>query len=407
MSGIESKPVDLGGTWRMEPPQATLRRILRPEFLDHIGVTRVAYIDGLDRLGFPTVAAHRPRGSSLSTHQGKGVDHELATISAVMEAVECDRAERFAVVDRRASLLELLEEGRRVVTPADLPGPRLFSIAAEEETRLERDWVRFHDLGAEDDHLVPASLVRLDFDLDHGRRRLESRWMPPSTNGIAAGNDSSEAILHAICEVVERHAMAAPAAIVRMDLDRVGDPLTALLAEQLERRDLEIRLQIRFGRSRNETPFVRIPAYRCVLVDHGPRALRRPSAYGAGAHPNPRIAILRAITEAVQARTSLVAGARDDVLPEAYMLSNPWQAESGDPERIRGSSIEPQGLAPTELDRLIEICVKRLADAGFDRVLERSLDDDREPADPVPVHRVVIPGMHFDPGAQRARAALQ
>ncbi len=380
---------------------------MRPEFLELIGVTRIAHVDGLDRLGFPTVAAHRPRGSSLSTHQGKGVDHELATISAVMEAVECDRAERFGVVDRRASLRTLLDERRAVVTPADLPGPTLFSIDAEEETRLERDWVSFRRFGSEETHLVPASLVRLDFDVDHARRRLEARWMPPSTNGIAAGNDSSEAVLHAICEVVERHAMAAPAAVVRMELDRVGDPLIALLSEQLERCGLEIRLQIRFGRSRNRTPYVRIPAYRCLLVDHGPRALRRPSAYGAGAHPSPRIAILRAITEAVQARTSLVAGARDDILPETYELANPWQADAGDPERVRGTAVEPHGLAPTDLDRLIETCVNRLADAGFDRVLERSLEDDRGPADPVPVHRVVIPGMHFDPGVQRARASLQ
>ena len=88
MNPSEAKPLDLGGTWRTRTARDTLQLLLEPDLLEAIGVSRIAHVDGLDRLDLPTVIAHRPRGSSLSSHQGKGLDHELATISAVMEALD-------------------------------------------------------------------------------------------------------------------------------------------------------------------------------------------------------------------------------------------------------------------------------------------------------------------------------
>ena len=408
MNPTERKPLDLGGTWRNRPARETLDFLLRSELLDSIGVTRVAHVDGLDRIGLPTVVAHRPRGSSLSSHQGKGVDHELATISAVMEALECDRAERFDAVDRTASLEDLRSEGQSVLVPDDLPGPRLFSAPPGVEESLHRDWVEFEDLGGGPPHLVPASLIRVDFDTDNARHRMESRWLPPNTNGIAAGNCDSEAVLHALCEIVERHAMASPACMIPMDAGETSDPLVSVLAGHLESVDIEVRLQVRLGKPRNESPFIRIPTYLCLLVDHGPRAIRRPPAYGSGSHPSPRIAMLRAITEAAQARTSLVAGARDDILPEVYERSNQWNPDQADPERIGNRNIQPIGIVPTDTEILVQICMDRLAEAGFERVLCRTLGSPSDdPAASIPVRRVVIPGMHFDPGIQRMRASMQ
>lgn len=408
MNPSEAKPLDLGGSWRTRAASETLELLLRPEVLESIGVTRIGHVDGLDRVGLPTVVAHRPRGSSLSSHQGKGIDHELATISAIMEALECDRAERFNTVDRVASLRALEAEGRPTVVPGDLPGPRLFSLRPGIEEELQRDWVEFRDLSGGPDHLVPASLVRLDFDADHERHRLEARWLPPNTNGIAAGNGESEANLHALCEVVERHAMASPAAIVSMDASAISDPLISVLAKHLEDAQIEVRLQLRMGKTRNAERFVRIPSYLCLLIDHGPRPSRRPTSFGSGAHPSPRIAILRAITEAVQARTSLVAGARDDILPEAYERASPSNPDRVEPIRKTGQYVQPIGITPTDTKTLVETCVQRLAETGFDRVLVTSLPSTKEDlAATVPVQRVVIPGMHFDIGMQRLRASLQ
>ena len=118
--------------------------------------------------------------------------------------------------------------------------------------------------------------------------------------------------------------------------------------------------------------------------------------------------MIRAMTEAVQARTSLVAGARDDILPEIYELTSQVQVDKPDPKRMSGRNIQPIGILPTDTRRLVDVCVKRLADAGFDRVLVTSMESTRrDVAATIPVRRVVIPGMHFDPGVQRLRAALQ
>ena len=408
MTPSNDKPLDLGGTWRDRSAEKTLQTLLCPNVLEAIGVTRVGHVDGLDRLGLPTVVAHRPRGTSLSSHQGKGIDHELATISALMEALECDRAERFDQIDRVASQEELRIEGRPTVGPGDLPGPRIFSTPLGMEESLPRDWVEFEDLSDGPDHLVPASLVRLDFDTDHHRHRLEARWLPPNTNGIAAGNSKSEADLHAICEVVERHAMAAPSAIVSMDPDGTSDPLISVLARHLDQAQVEVRIQLRLGKTLNQQSFVRIPTYLCLLIDHGPRTIRRPTAFGSGSHPSPRVAILRAITEAVQARTSLVAGARDDILPEVYERSGQARFDQPDPERTGSRQVQPIGITPTDTKTLVKTCIGRLADAGFDRVLGTSLESpEDDAAAAIPVRRIVIPGMHFDPGVQRLRASLQ
>ena len=408
MNPSEAKPLDLGGTWRTRTARDTLQLLLEPDLLEAIGVSRIAHVDGLDRLDLPTVIAHRPRGSSLSSHQGKGLDHELATISAVMEALECDRAENFDAVDRIASLEDLQSEGRPTLVPEDLPGPRFFTTPPGFEEAIPRDWVEFADLGGGPDHLVPASLIRLDFDTDHQRHRREARWLPPNTNGIAAGNTRSEATLHALCEIVERHALACPAAMIAMDPEGTSDPLVSVLATHLDDADIEVRLQLRLGKTRSDQPFIRIPTYFCLLIDHGPRATRRPPAFGSGAHPSPRVAILRAITEAVQARTSLVAGARDDILPDVYERSSPSRPEEAEPKRITNHNIQPIGILPASPQTMVDTCIKRLDDAGFDRVLVTSLESSRDDvAATIPVQRVVIPGMHFDPGVQRLRASLQ
>ena len=59
----------------------------RPYF-DEVGITRVADITGMDRIGIPVYAAIRPDSKSLAVDSGKGITREQAKCSAVMEAIE-------------------------------------------------------------------------------------------------------------------------------------------------------------------------------------------------------------------------------------------------------------------------------------------------------------------------------
>src|SRR5258708_7120677 len=83
--GIMSLGNDLGGTIREVAARETLAR-LRP-LLAGFGITRLANITGLDTIGIPVWTVVRPLGLSLSVSQGKGITHELATVSGIMECI--------------------------------------------------------------------------------------------------------------------------------------------------------------------------------------------------------------------------------------------------------------------------------------------------------------------------------
>jgi ribosomal protein S12 methylthiotransferase accessory factor len=79
------------GTDRIVPPEATLARV-RP-LLPVMGITRVANVTGLDRVGIPVVMVSRPKARSISVSHGKGLDISSAKASGEMEAIETYHAE--------------------------------------------------------------------------------------------------------------------------------------------------------------------------------------------------------------------------------------------------------------------------------------------------------------------------
>ena len=55
------------------------------------------------------------------------------------------------------------------------------------------------------------------------------------------------------------------------------------------------------------------------MPDHGPpRTTDADPEFGAGCHPRREVALCRALTEAAQARTTYIVGARDDLASELY-----------------------------------------------------------------------------------------
>ena len=53
-----------------------------------LGISRLADITGLDRLGIPVIQAVRPLALSNTVSQGKGYDHESAALSAILESAD-------------------------------------------------------------------------------------------------------------------------------------------------------------------------------------------------------------------------------------------------------------------------------------------------------------------------------
>jgi YcaO-like protein with predicted kinase domain len=82
------------GTQRVYDEATTLENT--KDQIKKIGVTRIADITNLDRLGIPIFSAIRPSAArgAISIYSGKGSTEQRARISAVMESFERCLAER-------------------------------------------------------------------------------------------------------------------------------------------------------------------------------------------------------------------------------------------------------------------------------------------------------------------------
>jgi len=263
-----------------------------------IGVTRIAEVTHLDRIGIPVWQAIRPRSRNLSVSQGKGLCDLSAKVSAVMEAFELHAAEA-PPVDRSSSLGALLpvltyDIASLAHGPHRLePGQDIEWSSAESLTGRGRSW-------------VPTELLRLDFTRD----RLCLPLFPASSTGLAAGLSREDAILHGLYEVVERDAtlrsppwdkeVFAPAALA-------CDPVIGSLVEKIEKAHIRLsvaRLPTRIG----------IPCAEARLED----GEQETNFLGSAANLCPRRAIVGAVLEAVQSRLTNITGSRDDIAAEEY-----------------------------------------------------------------------------------------
>ena len=127
-----------------------------------------------------------------------------------------------------------------------------------------------------------------------------------------------EAIAHGVAEVVERDSTSlwnqlakARRDRTRIDLHTVDDDACRGVLEKLDHAELSVAMW-------ETTTDVGIPSFDCVITDN--RSESAHSGGGAGCHPARHIALLRAMTEAVQVRTNYITGARDDLSPTGQIL---------------------------------------------------------------------------------------
>jgi ribosomal protein S12 methylthiotransferase accessory factor len=281
------------GTHRLVDPAATLERV-RP-MLPAMGITRIANITGLDRLGIPVALAFRPNSRNLAVSQGKGLTLEAAKASAVMETIEHYHAETVDAPIRTASYDEMRAEGR-VVDAERLPRPSgdLF------DPGRPIAWIEGWDLMQREPSWVPFDIVNtnytLPFPLGHG-------CFQSTSNGLASGNHPLEATSSAISEVVERDGLSlwhlADAGArdgMRIKLDTIDDASCAALIDRYRQAGLAVTVW-------NLTTDVGIPSFRCMIAEEREDPFHVGyAAQGMGAHPMRGIALSRALTEAAQSR---------------------------------------------------------------------------------------------------------
>ncbi len=354
--------------------------------LPRFGITRVANVTGLDVIGIPTVMVVRPNARSLSVAQGKGVTLAAAQVSGIMESIEFWHAENYAGPLIHGSYLDL-ESHYRLVDVRLLPhkadsnfvfGKRIF-------------WCEGQLWGRGDSIWVPHEAVHMDYTLP--RPPAEGGFLS-SSNGLASGTCINDAILHALCELVERDAltlwelMSAPAQqATRIQLSSVQDAACRWLIERFEQANVLCAVW-------EITSDVGIPAFLCrILHDVPPPYTGCRPAFGVGCHPNPVVALSRALTEAAQSRLTFIAGARDDLSraayrhyqqPEIYLR---WRQTICDHSAIR--QFDHRAALPTELGAILD----RLQAVGLDQVIVVNLAHPFGTASDISVVKLLVPGL--------------
>lgn len=370
----------LDGQARAESPDRTLAAI-RPLF-KQAGLTRLGNVTFLDRHDLPVTVAVRPNSKSLAVSSGKSTSLDGALVSGAMEALELYAAEE-------ASPPTFLCPYESLDTPK-IPMARLpFRKHAIFQPSRKQSWCMGWDLIGRCEVAVPFEWVTMDLCFDPMRESMAA--FRTDSNGLASGNHPLEAICSALLESVERdavtlHQYAAKlwaGALGGVRLDNVESPRLRGLLERCDRAGLDLYLY-------DCTSDNQVPVFQAYCCD---RESPRQVAGGYGAHLDPTVAAERALLEAVQGRTVVIAGARDDIFSLYYDLRRLKDAR----DFIEWTRLNPptrelptQSLATSSFEGDIEVILARLQENG----LNQAIVVDLTPKDwPVAVFRVLVPGL--------------
>ncbi len=342
-----------------------------------IPMTRLADLGLLDRTRPCVFGATTPLAKDLTTHLGKGVTPKAARVSAVMEALERASGEVPNGPTCRASFNELSRSDVSVVDPrlCALPDDNQFDPATQ------IGWVLGYHLTEHTQVWLPTDLV--------ASPPSDGLILQPDTNGLASGNTLAEAVLHALCEIIERDTIGRYA-FARLYADATEQPV----AKSVETVNLPETCQkiyddsVESGQTfkifdHSDMGLAVVSAYLTDPNYPGPDGPRPYTFFGFGCAPSSRTALSRALTEAQQSRVSVLQGARDS------FNSIPGAAEPKSDIHIGFSAIPTAPDTLNILDDLAHV-LTLLKNAGFPDVFVCDLT---QPKFEIPVVRVLVPGL--------------
>ena len=379
-SASDAMSVERLGTHRSVAAQETWRRL--EELFPQAGITRVSDVTRLDDVGVPVWQAVRPNSATLSVSQGKGLTHALARVSAAMEAYETYAAEQ--------PRYDAIEAGIDDLTPELSYDPALLAPSADRMPlgRTPLSWCPAEDLAQGGETWLPVTSVTADLRVR--RRWVANSFAAATSNGLAGGNDLTEATLHALLEIVERDDMArarregtvwAHATAVRPG----GHGAAAAVLRHCADSGAVVEVADHSGSWGVATFAARL---------WSPSV---PSWFsGSGTHPDADVALSRAITEAVQSRLTAVAGARDDLPFVTYAPEGAKAPTAADPDSdrliARHHSAPDAAPAGRDLRADLDGLLRRMSEHGMSVLRVNLTPDSAE----LPVVRVVVPGTRFD-----------
>ena len=400
-----AKPVMTSGGYRSVSSRATVAK-----YRKHVSpltgvVSKLERVEVDLPLNTNYYASHNFSGPAKSIHElrsgrsggsfGKGSTAEQGEASALMEAIErysgifqgdeirvARRFSEFApgeAIWPNDVLLFSEAQYRRPPSEEDVtPTPPPFDAEAKIE------WTPVWSLRDQRFKYLPTGMLYF-FHAD-----ASDSHMHADSNGCAAGNTLEEAIVQGFLELVERDSYAIwwynRSQRTELDLNQFDDSYVRDLKNQLA--ETGRRLWVL-----DITTDLGIPSY--VAMSYSTITGQEFVEYGSGSHFDPRIALLRALTEVNQFLSIGLMGARDagqasnDSAGPFRLKEHPYLIPDGKPA-IRPHVDMKFGSLDTREQALT--CVDIAKRAGLDFLV---LDQTR-PDIETPVARVIVPGLrHF------------
>ena len=376
------------GTHRVIAPSKTIE--INQDKLKTAGITRIADITDLDRIGLPIYTAIRPTAQEggVSIYGGKGISKDHARASAMMEGFERYSAERQECDETvSAGISEISKYGEYIE-------PKSLNLSKELEKHgiddLNLEWSLSHDLISGNDYYIPTNAVFHPYDAKNNADKL----FKSNTNGLASGNILEEAILHGMLEVIERDAWSifelTHKNYAQIDLKSIESDLINDIIDKFESNGIKIKLM-------DFTADVKIPTIAASADD----TLTKDAGLltlGIGTHLDPEVAILRALTEVAQSRATQINGAREDTVRADFAREAGYERMKRinkfyfkeEENQIPLSDIENKST--TSITKDIEIVKDELIANDIEKILYVDLT---RPELDVSVVRVIIPEMEI------------
>lgn len=300
-------------TQRVLTEEETLEKIKNS--LNEIGVTRIASITDLDRIGIPVFSSIRPSAAegAISVYSGKGNTDNQARISAMMESFERCLAERNGInndVKEDIKGQHIVESYDNLRYENQVINPESLLISEDCSPQILLEWIKGWDIAGSREIYVPANAVYHPYDAPGRTGKL----FRSNTNGLAAGNTIEEAIFHGLLEVIERDALSIA------EFSR--NPGKELILNEEDGENYELlkkftdnEVDVKLWVLNHDTEIT------TVVAATDDTRLRDAAllVMGAGSHLKPDIAVRRALTEAAQSRVVQIHGAREDTERERFV----------------------------------------------------------------------------------------
>ena len=331
------------------------------------------------RLGIPVYASFcAPAATALTGTQkqmGKGASPVQAEASALMELAErvsffhfirCHRWKRVRVQELTGPAMDLAEAAKAVGHPPEDMARATAAIAL-----LPQRWCWARQLASGEQRLIP----------------LDWFYAINEYNGPAAGNTQPEAIVQALCEVVERHVCAVVThqrmCTPEIDPASITDPIAVELLKKYKAAGVQVVL-------RDYTLGMGIPSVAALAWDPSTFPHSSEIVYAAGTATSPAKALIRALTEVAQLAgdfcraTSYLTSAlpKFSTLEEAHYVLEPAGRVGLD---------ELPSVAREDFTQEIAACTEALAAKG----LSVWAINTTHPRLQVPAVYVIVPGAQF------------